>query len=42
MVEDDNLFIPGQTAIYDQVLELCDYIFNFIRGNEKKTKENIS
>ena len=40
IVEDDDLIIPGQTASYDQVLELCDYVFNFIKGNEKKLKEN--
>ena len=40
IVEDDDLIIPGQTASYDQVLELSDYIFNFIKGNEKKMKEN--
>ena len=40
IVEDDDLIIPGQTASYDQVLELCDYVFNFIKGNEKKMKEN--
>ena len=42
VVEDDDLFIPGQTATYDQVLELCDYVFNFIQGNEKKMKVNKS
>ena len=40
IVEDDDLIIPGQTASYDQVLQLCDYVFNFIKGNEKKMKEN--
>ena len=40
IVEDDDLIIPGQTASYDQVLELSDYVFNFIKGNEKKMKEN--
>ena len=40
VVEDDDLIIPGQTASYDQVLELSDYVFNFIKGNEKKMKEN--
>ena len=40
IVEDDDLIIPGQTASYDQVLQLCDYVFNYIKGNEKKMKEN--
>ena len=42
IVEDDDLLIPGQTATYDQVLELSDYIFNYIKGNDKKTKNNKS
>ena len=40
IVKDDDLIIPGQTASYDQVLQLCDYVFNYIKGNEKKMKEN--
>ena len=40
IVEDDDLIIPGQTASYDQVLQLSDYVFNYIKGNEKKMKEN--
>ena len=40
IVKDDDLIIPGQTASYDQVLQLCDYVFNFIKGNERKMKEN--
>ena len=40
IVEDDDLIIQGQTASYDQVLQLCDYVFNYIKGNEKKMKEN--
>ena len=40
IVEDDDLLIPGQTATYDQVLELSDYIFNYIKGNDKKMKNN--
>ena len=40
IVDDEDLLIPGQTATYDQVLELSDYVFNFIKGNEKKLKEN--
>ena len=40
IVEDDDLIIPGQTASYDQVLQLCDYVFNYIKGNERKMKEN--
>jgi len=40
VVEDDDLYIPEQTATYNQVLELCDYVFNFIEGNEKKMKVN--
>ena len=40
IVDDEELLIPGQTATYDQVLELCDYVFNYIKGNEKKLKEN--
>ena len=40
IVEDEDLIIPGQTASYDQVLQLCDYVFNYIKGNEKKMKEN--
>jgi hypothetical protein len=42
IVEDDDLLIPGQTATYDQVLELSDYIFNYIKGNDKKMKNNKS
>ena len=42
IVEDEELLIPGQTVTYEQVLELCDYVFNFIKGNEKKLKENKS
>ena len=40
IVKDEDLFIPGQTATYDQVLELSDYVFNFIKGNDKKMKTN--
>ena len=36
IVEDDDLFIQGQTDIYYQVLDLCEYIFNFIQGIKKK------
>ena len=42
IVEDDDLLIPGQTATYDQVLELSDYIFSYIKGNDKKMKNNKS
>ena len=42
IVEDEELYIPGQTATYDQVLELSDYVFNYIKGNEKKMKVNKS
>ena len=42
IVEDEDLYIPGQTATYDQVLELSDYVFNYIKGNEKKMKVNKS
>ena len=42
VVEDEDLIIPGQTASYDQVLELSDYIFNYIKGNDKKIKQNKS
>ena len=40
--EDDDLIIPGQTASYDQVLELADYVFNYIKGNDTKFKNNKS
>ena len=42
IVEDEDLLIPGVTVTYDQVLELSDYVFNFIKGNEKKMKQNKS
>ena len=42
IVEDDDLIIPGQTASYNQVLELADYVFNYIKGNDTKFKNNKS
>lgn len=36
IVDDTSLYIPGQTVIYEQAIELSNYIYNIIKNKKNK------
>ena len=39
IVDDISLYIPGQTVIYEQAIELSNYIYNFVKNKKNKNEK---